>query len=61
MNYKKKVLNYFITSDPKLQITKTFNYILRRAQNKQEMGARAVFYYDFLITKGIIESLTILM
>lgn len=25
------------------------------------MGARAVFYYDFLLTKGIIESLTILM
>lgn len=33
-NYKKKVLNYFLSSDPKLQITKTFNYILRRAQNK---------------------------
>lgn len=44
-----------------MQYTKTFNYILRRAQNKTEMGARAVFYYDYLLGKGTIDSLAILM
>ncbi len=61
MNYKRKVLNYFLSSDPKMQSIKTFNYILRRAQNKTEMGARAVFFYDFLMGQVVIESLTILM
>lgn len=61
MNYKRKVLNHFLSNDPKMQAIKTFNYILRRAQNKIEMGARAVFFYDFLINKTPIESLTKLM
>jgi hypothetical protein len=61
MNYKKKVLNYFLTKDSKLQILRTFNYILRRAQNKTEMGARAVFFYDFLVGKSSLESLTVLI
>jgi hypothetical protein len=61
MNYKKKVLNHFLSNDPKMLTFKTFNYILRRAQNKTEMGARALFLYDFLMDKGVTDSLTILM
>jgi hypothetical protein len=30
-----------------MQILKTINYILKKAQNKKEMGTRAVFIYDF--------------
>ena len=54
MNYKRKVLNYFLANDPKLQIMKTFNYILKQAQNKTEMGARTVFFYDFLLGKSSV-------
>jgi len=33
---------------------KTINYILKKAKNKQEMGSRVVFIYDFLNGKTSI-------
>lgn len=53
-NYKKKILNYLLSSDSNLQIMKTLNFILKKAKNKQEMGTRAVFLYDFLNGKSAV-------
>lgn len=60
-NYKRRILNYLLSSDPNLQILKTLNYILKRAKNKPEMGTRAVFIYDFLNSKVSYESLGLLI
>jgi DNA-binding CsgD family transcriptional regulator len=60
-NYKRKILNYLLSSDSNLQILKTLNFILKKAKNKQEMGTRAVFVYDFLNGKTAVESLALLI
>lgn len=60
INYKKKVLNYFIANDNNLQILKTLSFVLRKAKNKVELGTRSVFIYDYLNSKTAIESLAIL-
>ena len=59
-NYKRKILNHLLSSDPNLHILKTLNYILKKAKNKQEMGTRAVFIYDFMNGKTSVESLSML-
>jgi hypothetical protein len=60
-NYKRKILNYLLSSDSNLQNLKIINHILRKAKNKQEMGTRAVFLYDFLNGKTSYESLALLI
>jgi hypothetical protein len=37
------------------------NFVLKKAKNKQEMGSRAVFIYDFLNGKTAVESLALLV
>lgn len=54
-------MNYLLSSDSNLQILKTINFILKKAKNKQEMGTRAVFIYDFLNGKTAVESLGLLI
>lgn len=60
-NYKRKILNYMLASDNNLHILKTINFILKKAKNKQEMGTRTVFIYDFLNGKTSVESLALLI
>ena len=43
-----------------MHIMKTLNFILKKAKNKQEMGTRAVFIYDFMNGKTSFESLALL-
>lgn len=59
-HYKKKVLNWLLSSDPTLATLKVINHILKNARNKQEMGSRSVFIYDYLNGKTAYESLAIL-
>jgi len=47
-NYKKRILNYLIGGEKKLSTLKSLNSILRKSKNKTELGARALFIYDFL-------------
>jgi hypothetical protein len=49
-----------LSDDHNLQILKTLNFILKKAKNKQEMGSRAVFIYDFLNGKSAVDSFAIL-
>jgi len=47
-NHKKRILNYLIGGEKKLSTLKSLNSILRKSKNKTELGARALFIYDFL-------------
>lgn len=60
-HYKRKILNYLLSNDNNLQLLKTVNFVLKKAKNKQEMGARAVFLYDFLNGKTAVESMALLV
>jgi hypothetical protein len=60
-NYKRKILNYLLSQDANMNILKTLSAILKKAKNKQEMGARAVFIYDFLNGKAAVESFALLV
>lgn len=56
-HYKKRILNYLITTDKRLATLKILNQILRRSKNKTELGSRALFVYDFLNGQQQIEAL----
>lgn len=60
-NYKRKILNYFLSNDSNLKLLKTINHVLKKAKNKNEMGSRIVFLFDFFNNKTQAESLALLI